>query len=78
MADDAFADRVWELAIQLAADPPLGLRAMKEGIQRGMESTPAAEWEHNVDVQSMLLNTNEYKQGVAALRERRTPAFEEH
>ncbi|MDH3600474.1 MAG: enoyl-CoA hydratase-related protein [Candidatus Tectomicrobia bacterium] len=78
VADDALADRVWELAVQLAAGPPLGLRAMKEGIRRGMESTLAAEWEHNVYVQSMLLNTNDYKRGVAALRERRTPTFEGH
>jgi enoyl-CoA hydratase/carnithine racemase len=78
VADDALADRVWELAVQLAAGPPHGLRAMKEGLRRGMESTLAAEWEHNVYVQSMLLNTNDYKQGVAALRKRRTPAFEEH
>jgi len=50
VADDALADRAWELAVQLAAEPPLGLRAMKEGIRRGMESTLAAEWEHNVYV----------------------------
>lgn len=74
--DDALSGRAGELAAQLAAGPPLGLSAMKEGIRRGMESSLAAEWEHNVYVQSMLLNTNDYKQGVAALRERRKPTFE--
>jgi enoyl-CoA hydratase/carnithine racemase len=78
VADDALADRVWELAVQLAAGPPLGLRAMKEGIRHDMESTLAAEWKHNVYAQNMLLNTNAYKQGVATFRERRTPAFEKH
>ncbi len=76
VANDALAERAWALATQLAAGPPLGLRAMKEGIRRGMESTLASEWEHNVYVQSMLLNTHDYQQGVAALRERRTPVFE--
>ena len=76
VADAELAARAWALAAQLAAGPPLGLRAMKEGIRRGMESTLASEWEHNVYVQSMLLNTMDYKQGVAALRERRTPMFE--
>ena len=76
VADAALAERAWALAAQLAAGPPLGLRAMKEGIRRGMESTLASEWEHNVYVQSMLLNTLDYKQGVAALRERRAPTFE--
>jgi len=78
VSDDALADQVWELAVQLAAGPPLGLRAMKEGIRHDMESTLAAEWKHNVYVQSMLLDTNDYKQEVAALRERRPPAFERH
>ncbi len=76
VANEALAERAWALATQLAAGPPLVLRAMKEGIRRGMESTLAAEWEHNVYVQSMLLNTHDYKQGVAALRERQTPTFE--
>src|SRR5690606_4722508 len=45
---DALIARARELAGTLADGPPLGLRAMKEGIRRGMESTLAAEWEHNV------------------------------
>jgi enoyl-CoA hydratase/carnithine racemase len=76
VADADLAARAWALAAQLAAGPPLGLQAMKEGIRRGMESTLASEWEHNVYVQSMLLNTHDYKRGVAALRERRAPTFE--
>jgi hypothetical protein len=36
---------------------------MKEGIWRGIESTPAAEWEHNVYVQSMLPNTKIISEG---------------
>ena len=78
VANDALAERAWTLAAKLAAGSPLGLRAMKEGIRRGMESSLAAEWEHNVYVQSMLLNTNDYKQGITALRERRPPTFEGH
>ncbi len=76
VANEELAERAWALAAQLAAGPPLGLRAMKEGIRRGMESTLVSEWEHNVYVQSMLLNTQDYKQGVEALRERRKPTFE--
>ncbi len=76
VANEELAERAWALAAQLAAGPPLGLRAMKEGIRRGMESTLASEWEHNVYVQSMLLNTQDYKQAVEALRERRKPTFE--
>ena len=40
-----------------------------------MESTLAAEWEHNVYVQSMLINSNDYTTGVAALKKREKPTF---
>ncbi len=63
------------MARRLAEGPPLGLRAMKEGIRRGMESSLAEEWEHSVYVQSMLLNSEDFAEGVAALIARRQPVF---
>ncbi|MDA1101902.1 MAG: enoyl-CoA hydratase-related protein [Proteobacteria bacterium] len=64
-----------ELARRLADGPPLALRAMKEGIRRGMESTLAAEWEHNVYVQALLIDSEDYAEGVRALLERRKAKF---
>jgi len=72
---DQLADSAMELARRLAAGPPLALRAMKEGIHRGMEQPQMAEWEHNVYVQALLLNSEDYKEGVAALREKRQADF---
>ena len=63
------------LARRLAAGPPLALRAMKEGIRRGLESSLADEWEHNIYVQSLLIDSKDYAEGIAALREGRTPQF---
>lgn len=63
------------LAERLAAGAPLGIRAMKEGIRRGLESSIAAEWEHNVYVQSMLINSDDFAEGVAALKARRKADF---
>lgn len=75
VAPSALAETAAALARKLAAGPPLGLKAMKEGIRRGMESSLAAEWEHNVSVQSMLINTADYREGVEALKGRRPPVF---
>ena len=64
-----------KLARQLADGPPLALRAMKEGIRRGMESTLAAEWEHNLYVQGLLIDSDDYAEGVRALLEKRKANF---
>ena len=62
-------------AARLAEGPPLGLQSMKEGIRRGMESSMADEWEHSVYVQSILLNTDDFAEGVAAIKAQRKPVF---
>jgi enoyl-CoA hydratase/carnithine racemase len=62
-------------AEELAEGAPLGLRAMKEGVRRGMESSLAAEWEQNSYVQSLLIDSEDFEEGVAALKERRKPTF---
>lgn len=62
-------------AERLAAGAPLGIKAMKEGIRRGLESTVQSEWEHNVYVQSMLINSDDFAEGVEALKQRRKANF---
>ncbi|MDP6875088.1 MAG: enoyl-CoA hydratase-related protein [Alphaproteobacteria bacterium] len=64
-----------ELVRRLADGPPLALRAMKEGIRRGMESTLAAEWEHNVYVQGLLIDSDDYSEGVQAMLQKRKANF---
>ncbi len=63
------------LAERLAAGAPLGLAAVKESLRRGMESTLAAEWEHNVYVQSMLIDSADFAEALAARKEKRAPQF---
>jgi enoyl-CoA hydratase/carnithine racemase len=76
VAPEALAERAGDLARRLADGPPLGLAAMKEGLRRGLESTLAQEWEHNVYVQAMLIDSGDFQEGVAALTERRKPNFQ--
>ncbi len=75
VADEALDAAAEKLVRRLADGPPLALRAMKEGIRRGMDSTLAAEWEHNIYVQSLLIDSEDYAEGVQALLGKRKANF---
>lgn len=63
------------LARELAALPPLAYAAAKEGLHRGLESSMENEWMANVSAQSVLLGTQDFVEGVAAVKEKRPPRF---
>jgi enoyl-CoA hydratase/carnithine racemase len=60
---------------ELASLPPLAYRAVKEGVHRGLQSTMEHEWASNLAAQSLLLGTHDFKEGLAAVTERRSPSF---
>lgn len=77
MADNAahLAERSAELATQLASLPPLAYRSVKEGLHRGLESNMEQEWTTNVMAQTLLLGTADFREGLAAVMERRPAQF---
>jgi enoyl-CoA hydratase/carnithine racemase len=72
---DELADASRAMAAELAALPPLAYRAVKEGIHRGLESSMEKEWAANVLAQTMLLGTDDFREGLSAVKERRAGRF---
>jgi enoyl-CoA hydratase/carnithine racemase len=69
---DARADA---LARELADLPPLAYAAAKEGLHRGLESGMENEWMANVSAQAILLGTDDFAEGLAAVVEKRPGQF---
>jgi enoyl-CoA hydratase/carnithine racemase len=62
-------------AKELAALPPLAYRAVKEALHRGLESSMEKEWATNVLSQTLLLGSDDFKEGLASVLERRPGQF---
>jgi enoyl-CoA hydratase/carnithine racemase len=73
--EETLQSRAEVLASELSELAPLGYAAAKEGLHRGMESTMANEWMANVTTQSILMGTQDFREGLAAFREKRVARF---
>jgi enoyl-CoA hydratase/carnithine racemase len=65
---EAFAKELVDLA-------PQAFAAAKEGLHRGLESTMEKEWAINVSAQSLLLGSEDFREGLAAVMTKRAPVF---
>lgn len=75
VALDALAERGAAFAAELAAIAPLAYAAVKEALHRGLETSIEAEWTANVLNQAILLGTEDFKEGLDAIKGKRAPAF---
>ncbi|WP_235399155.1 enoyl-CoA hydratase/isomerase family protein [Sphingomonas sp. SRS2] len=73
--DDALPGAALDYARELAALPPLAYRAIKDAVHRGLESSMEKEWASNLLAQSILLGTDDFSEGLAAVTERRPADF---
>ena len=69
---EAFEARVAELAQMVASYAPLTLRAMKEALRRMREHLVA----EGSDLMTLCYGSADFKEGVAAFLEKRTPRWE--
>ncbi|MGE4302664.1 MAG: enoyl-CoA hydratase/isomerase family protein [Novosphingobium sp.] len=75
VAADDLERRGMELAQELASIAPLAYAAIKEAIQRGLETGMDAEWSANVSTQATLLTSEDFAEGLKAAKERRPARF---
>jgi enoyl-CoA hydratase/carnithine racemase len=67
--------RAREFAAELAGIAPQAYAVAKQGLHRGLESTMEKEWAANVLAQSLLLGSEDFKEGLNAVMEKRAPHF---
>jgi enoyl-CoA hydratase/carnithine racemase len=72
---DDLEARGMELACELASAAPLGYATVKQSIQRALESSMEAEWQANLPNQALLLGSEDHREGLAAVTEKRAPLF---
>ncbi len=64
-----------ELATEIAQSAPLAIVATRETLRRGLAAAVQAATEREYQEQNWLRNTEDYKEGVKAMSERRLPEF---
>jgi enoyl-CoA hydratase/carnithine racemase len=75
VADADLQDRAREMAAEIASNAPLAVRAIKR-MMRAAETETFEQNVHHVFLQLLpLFRTNDFKEGVTAFMEKRTPNF---
>ena len=68
-------DRARALAGRIAANPPLAVRYLKEGLRRGAYGDPRELGGWAIETIRALMKTEDHREGVASFLEKREPAF---
>ena len=63
------------LAGRIAANPPLAVRALKNGLRRTTFGSPREIGSWAIDTIRQLARTEDHKEGVASFLEKRAPVF---
>ncbi|MBI1187707.1 MAG: enoyl-CoA hydratase [Alphaproteobacteria bacterium] len=63
------------LAARIAANAPLALRYMKDGLRRAAYGDPREIGSWTIETLRMLFQTEDHREGVASFLEKREPAF---
>jgi enoyl-CoA hydratase/carnithine racemase len=63
------------LAGRIAANPPMALRYMKEGLRRGAYGDPRELGGWAIEIIRKLMMTEDHREGVASFLEKRAPVF---
>lgn len=75
VSGEVLAARGLELARELAAAAPLAYATVKESLHRAVESSMDAEWQANLPNQAVLLGSEDFREGLEAVKGKRAPKF---
>lgn len=75
VSKEALDRTVSDFAVKLAGKPPLGLKKIKEAINRGMEVDLQSGLVIEQEVLAFLLQTEDFQEGVTAFMEKREPQW---
>jgi enoyl-CoA hydratase/carnithine racemase len=75
VAEDQVLPRAWELAREIAACAPIAVRLTKRSLYRHVDWDPHSAAELEAHAQSRTLETEDSREGIRALLEKRTPEF---
>jgi len=72
---ESVRDVAHELAAEIAMSAPLAVRSIRATLREGLADAVKAATDHEAIEQARLQTTADWKEGVAAMAERRTPNF---
>jgi len=75
VAQDQVRAKATEVATEIAQSGPLAIVATRETLRRGLADAVAAATEREYEEQNWLRNTEDFREGVKAMAERRLPDF---
>jgi len=75
VAHDQVRQTAWELAREIATNAPLAVQATRATLRNGLGDLVRAQTEIELSVQTELRKTDDFREGVKAVSERREPNF---
>jgi enoyl-CoA hydratase len=75
VAHDQLLDETMALARRIAANPPLAVRAIKDGLRRALDPDWASLGRWVSETLARLFQTDDHREGVKAFLEKRPPVF---
>jgi 2-(1,2-epoxy-1,2-dihydrophenyl)acetyl-CoA isomerase len=73
--DDALEGEARALALRLSAMPPIAVSLIKKAVSLSLQNDLDAQLELERECQAIARETEDYKEGLKAFAEKRTPAF---
>jgi enoyl-CoA hydratase/carnithine racemase len=74
-SSEELESKTMEVATQIAQNAPLPLKLMKKGIQKAALSTLEEIFDYESDGQALSFGTEDLKEGIRAMQEKRVPKF---